>query len=621
MSNPPMVQVLPQSSRPPLDLGAMGGTRDEIVERMDDLVSMFNTLMGTELELVNDPTGGATDCKTVIRVPFDDPEAYLVCEHELSHPFSGTDLELTEAFREKAVERLLTRAGIPITSPDAIPYKAKLAMLVHNLWNVLEDWRSCSVWGEVYYGGAMLLQKRWKAIAEYDRSKDAETDLGAYLARLAAGFDTPTAPPEFRRCAPHMIAARAQVELVDNKACLAITARLIDEIADELLGHYPPPPKAKNSPRQQAQHKLKILAQALPNPQSSSASNPQPDPGKLGSKDLRPDPTKPKNKRRVSAKTMGQLRKLMTANDKDGDPANGKKSSLKRLLDDGTTKMNSRIAAAKKKLGQQTKSEQNQHDEMMANAGRVCGIKTFHVVPSNPLPKPSRKAGAMRRYLEQVHLEQTHISSFAGTKVNVPAIIQARLSGNMGTVPIFTKTVESGGLQLLILADVSGSMVGHGLEMLEQALSDVQFSCRGLPVDLHLWCFSSDLYFFDKFGSPRGAQGVQMMYTSMVQALDVAVEWSRAGRVDRGIILITDGQPTSNRHRKSTGNASLDLQAVMKELRADGVILSALAIGSKTDQYDLVFGEKKYALVKSLGDIPKALADAARVIVEAHLRK
>jgi|SaaInlStandDraft_7_1057024.scaffolds.fasta_scaffold00311_8 hypothetical protein len=606
--------------RPPLNMGAMGGTRDEIVERMDDLVATFNVLMGTELDLVDDPSGGATDCKTVIRVPFDDPEAYLICEHELSHPFAETDLELTEMFREKAVERLLTRAGIPITSPDAIPYKKKLAMLVHHLWNVLEDWRCCSVWGEVYYGGATLLRQRWESVAQYDMAKDSEEDLAAYLGRLAAGFDTPTAPPEFRKCAPHMISARAQVELVDNKACLAITARLVDDIADELLGFYPPDPK-KNSPQSQAQAKLHALAQTLSVGTPPSAQNS--DPGKLGAKDLQPDPTKGTkgSKRRVSAKAMGQMRKLMTASNKDGDPAANKKSSLQSLLDDGTEKMQQRISAAKSKLGQQTKSQKNQQEEVLVNAGRVCGIDTKYVSPVVSLPKPSRKAGGMRRYLEQIHLEQTSIPAFTGTKIHVPTFVQARLSGNLSSYPVFQRTEESGGLQLLILADVSGSMVGHGLDMLEQALADVEFSCKALPVDLHLWAFSSSLYLFKKFGSPRNAPGLQMQYTSMVQALDVAVEWSKAGKTDRGVILITDGLPTSCRHRKSSGNPSKDLQDVMKELRGDKVILSVLAIGSRTDQYDSVFGEKKYGLVKSLADVPGALADATRIIVEVHLKK
>jgi hypothetical protein len=612
-----MIQLLP---RPELNLGAIACSPEETIERMGDLVATFNTLMGTKLTLEDTPLGGATDCKTFIRVPFYDREAYLICEHEISHSFAGTDLALTEVFREQAVERLLTRANIPITSPDAAPYRLKLNGLVHHLWNVLEDWRCCSVWGEVYFGGASLLQERWKLIAEYEMPNAAETDLAAYLGRLAAGTDTPTAPAEFQRCAPHMKAARAQVELVDNKACLAITARLIDAIADELLLSYPPDPTQPQTPHTQAISKLQALASALPPPpQTPTPPPPQPEPGKLGSKDLHPDPAQSKKTRKVPAKTMGELRKLMTASDKDGDAQ--KKSSLQKLLDDGTQKMNHRISAAKATLGAQTRSDQGQKEDLLLNAGRDCGIPTSHVTPIGKLPKPSKRAGGLRGYLEQVRLEQEWVSAPVGNTIYIPAVIQAKISKKLGSSQLFQRAEEVVGLQLLLLVDVSGSMRGHGLDMLERAIADVEYTCKDLPVDLHLWAFSSELYIFNKIGSPRDAPGVTMMLTSMVQALDVAVEWSRSGNVDRGVILITDGLPTSCRHRKSSGSPNDDLQTVMRELRQEGVVLSVLAIGSRTEQYDSVFGEKKYGLITGLADIPKALGDAARLIVEAHLKK
>ena len=102
-----------------------------------------------------------------------------------------------------------------------------------------------------------------------------------------------------------MKAARAQVELVDNKACLAITARLIDAIADELLLSYPPDPTQPQTPHTQALSKLQALASALPPPpQTPTPPPPQPEPGKLGSKDLHPDPAQSKKTRKVPAKTM-----------------------------------------------------------------------------------------------------------------------------------------------------------------------------------------------------------------------------------------------------------------------------------------------------------------------------
>ena len=84
-------------TRPPLNLGAMAASSvEENVERMQNLVETFNKMLGTEVALQDDPNGGSTDCKTFVRVPFADPEAYLICEHELSHLFGETDLDLTK---------------------------------------------------------------------------------------------------------------------------------------------------------------------------------------------------------------------------------------------------------------------------------------------------------------------------------------------------------------------------------------------------------------------------------------------------------------------------------------------------------------------------------------------
>lgn len=609
-------------SRPPLNLGAMAAPSVEVnVERMENLVETFNKMLGVEIALQDEPTGGCTDCKTFIRVPFADPEAYLICEHELSHLFGETDLDLTKEFVTKAVERLLNRAKIPITSPDAIPYKGKLEKIVQTLWNVLEDWRCCSLWGEIYFGGASLLTQRWKDIAQHQREAEAKEDLVVYLMRSAAGFETDGAPPEFKACRPHMDKARGMVELVDNSACLAITARLIDDIADELLRQNPPPSSQnQNSPQQRGLNALTALGSAVKPPNSGppKPSPPSTEQG-IGAPDVKPDQT---NKNligsRVSASMMRQIRKLMTAS--DDDPDQDGVTSFQKLVQAGAEKMNDRIAAAKAELGKNRKSEKEQSTEQLSDAANSCGIRATHVTPPHKLPKPSKNAGNVRRYLEQIRLEQERISSASGTRVNVQKIIQAKAAGNLGSMPLFQRKHEVGGMQLLILADVSGSMAGSGLEILDQAIADVEFSCKGLKVDLNLWTFSTDLYFFTKIGSVCAVPGMYMSLTNMVRALDTAIEWQKQGTGDRAVILMTDGMPTHLRGRKSSGSALDDLAAVMKEIRREGVVLSTLAIGGYIELFDKVFGAGRYGLVRNIEDLPAALTNAVKVIIEAHLK-
>jgi len=608
------------SKRPPLDLGAMAApNQEENVARMENLVATFNKMLSTKLELLDDPAGGSTDCKTVVKVPFADPEAYLICEHELSHAFAETDLDLTKEFTTKAVERLLTRARLPLTSASAAPYRPKLQQLVHLLWNVLEDWRCCSVWGEIYFGGASLLQQRWKDIAKYSKEEDAEKDLVTYLMRAASGFETDKAPPEFKACRPHMERARSQVELVDNAACLAVTARLIDDIADELLKFYPPPPSnTPNNAQQTAMSKLTALSNAVQTPAQGPPSPPNSSQQGLGHKDVTPDLTATSSSR-ANAKTLRQIRKLMTAD--DDQPGPDGKTSFQSLCEEGAEKMNARIAAAKAELGKQRKSNKQQQEEILSTASSSCAIRSFRVTPAHKLPPPSSDAGKVRRYLEQVKMEQEKISCSRGSKVNIPKLIQASASGDRSSVPLFQKKSEVGGLQLLILADVSGSMSGPGLDILDRAISDVQFSCTGLKVDINLWTFSSDLYFFTKIGSVKAVPGMYMMYTNMVRALDVAIEWEKQGKGDRAVILMTDGMPTHTRGRKSSGNAVTDLTTVMRELRKDGVVLTTLAIGPHEPMFDGIFGKGNYGLVKTIQDLPAALTNAVRIIIEAHLRK
>ena len=611
-------------NRTPLDLGAMGGTPGELLERMQILTATFSKMMGKDFDLVNAPSG-STDCATFFRVPLQDPEAYLILEHEISHPFGGTDLELTEAFRAKAVERLLKKASIPKTHPDAIPYTAKLEGLVHHLWNVLEDWRCCSVWGELYAGGADLLRQRWHDIAANDMEDQAEKDLISYLGRIAAGVETPGAPDEFKACAKHMKIARSRVELVDNKACIALTSRLVDDIADELLKQFPPDPQQNSTRQQQQQMKLDLLNKAISNMGDSGKGHGDNEDNPLGGKDLQPenDPTGRKRKKKVSAKKLLEIQKLMTAKDDDsktGKDGSKEDSSLEKLLKSGTEKMFSRIQVAKKELGKAKKSRKRGQEDILLSAAKVSGIRGSMVTPSQRLPSPTPRAARMRRHLENVKMKKEMRRAWTGQDLDIESVINAKISNSFSTTKLFKETRKYGGMDLLVLMDVSGSMAGWGMDLLDQAVANIDFACKGVNVRLQLWGFSSELFFFSKVGSPKNVPGLTMGMTSMVQALDAAWEWAKTAKTDRAVLMITDGFPTSCRGRRSTGNAVEDLHAVLREMRVDGIVVSILGIGSQnSDYYDNAFGVGRYGLVATVPDLPKALEESARVMIESHM--
>lgn len=607
--------------RPQIDLGSMGGTPEELLDKMQSLVDTFSKILGADFDLVNAPSG-STDCKSFFRVPLEDPEAYIILEHEISHPFAGTDLALTEAFREKAVERLLQRAGMSKSNPAAAPYKGKLEGLVHHLWNILEDWRCCSVWGEIYPGGSALLQQRWRDIAEHEMEEQAKVDILTYLGRLAAGVDTADAPPEFQACAKHMHKARSKVELVDNKACLALTSRLIDDIADELLRQFPP--DQPQSSRQAGQTKLNLLQKAMSGMSGGKAAGDNED-NPLGGKDLQQEVDhlgRPKRKK-VKASQMLQIRKLMTASDNDGEEdedGNKGSSSLQKLLDDGTEKMFNVIQAAKKELGKAKVGKKKGEEESLLGAAKVSGIRGVVVTPSQGLPKPTRGAARMRRHLENVRMKREMRNVWQGNEIDIESLIMAKISNQLQDTKLFKEERKYGGMDLLLLIDVSGSMYGLGMDLVEQAMANIDFACKGVNVKLHVWAFSSELYFFKKMGSPKNVPGMIMAMTSMVQALDAAWEWAKHKKTDRAVLMITDGFPTSCRARKSTGNPVEDLHSVLRQMRLDGIVVSILGIGAQnSDYYDTAFGKGRYGLVAQIPDLSKALEESARVMIESHM--
>jgi hypothetical protein len=158
------------------------------------------------------------------------------------------------------------------------------------------------------------------------------------------------------------------------------------------------------------------------------------------------------------------------------------------------------------------------------------------------------------------------------------------------------------------------------MDLVEQAMSNIDFASKGVSVTLHVWAFSSELYFFKKMGSPKNVPGMTMAMTCMVQALDAAWEWAKAQKTDRAVLMITDGFPTSCRARKSTGNPVEDLHSVLRQMRQDEIVVSILGIGAEnTSYYDTAFGKNRYGLVGQISDLSRALEDSARVMIESHM--
>lgn len=691
---------------PVQDLGPMSGTPDEIYKRALTIVSVFQKLCQLDsLELKAD-SHGYTDCATFVAANFEDPEAYLTVEHELSHIFFDSDLALGEQFRTLIIEDMFAKAGFKITAPEMAPYKQKLEEFIHHTWNCLEDHRVRSLWEEIFPGGGYFLEERWYNIAEHCLEAAAKTDLHGYMARTAGtNRDTLGAPAQFTQFFTDIVQAKNKVDKADNKTCLAVTKQLIDAIADglhnwavtngvpahsvvkqmlapstydeDLLKHAKQvklvPETATDvssaiPARLEALSKIVQLVGATSSgggngngqpsgPASIEAGGPQFNP--MGGKDISPKPSKNQNRNtRVNASDVRRIKQIakMAGKAQQGDEQ--AQADLEDMIKKGAEEMKRKIQLAKSELGKADGEVNEQEADKVEylNAAAAAGIRAYVMQDPKELPKPSAGSYKVQAELEKIKMQRKLKRFEEGDDIDIEAFIDAKINKQLSTAKLFKYTTKESGMDLLILTDCSGSMYGNGIAMVDQAMADIEQAVKNLKVKTHLWGFSNDLYVFTKKGSMQGVGGGG---TELIPALDTALEWARQSKASRGIIMLTDGYPTSCRNRNSTGNPRQDMYNVLTEAQQEGIVISILCINEhvgeyiqctacngsgayaypnkpgycgncnntlhwenrQKEQYDTWFGANNYALVATKADIATQLPLAARALVLNHIKR
>ena len=637
----------PPRTRPPLNLGAMARTPDQLWTLSQRLVTSFSGLLAKEkpFNLLRGEKG-CTDCRTYIQFDPTDPEGYLVVEHELSHVLFESDPVLVDKFADNRAQRLLDRAGIAYRAEGAETFE-KLKNVLFTVVNALDDWRCCWLWSEIYPGGGSLLQKRWEMIAEYELEDAAEKQLLIYIMRRLAGVETPNAPALFRECDPDIDWARQSVGAVDFTTCLGFSGMLVDKIGSRLIEHekkqkqsrqqggggapqaggagQPPPPGGGGGGQGPGQ---KNLPKAKPGFDQAKADARQ-RAEQLAKLDIgnTPIPGLGQNDRVIgsqgravtpSASVQAKLRSLENA------AKFGQQGEFAKMIEKGSKEMQQRIEDAKKALNVEVKGESAVKAEKFLAAFRTAGIdKTTMVRPSGQLPPPTGTALQVRRRLEKIRNERRLRHSDDGIDVDFDELLEAMLANELHNEPaVFLDMKQDPGLDLLLLLDVSGSMLGLHLTLLDQAVADLK-AAAGASTKLSVWAYDTQVYIFETIGSLQNVQGIRHGGTSSVQALDAAYEWAKNDRSKRAILFATDGYPTSVRGRNSTGDPIKDMRNVIDEIRAAGVPLSVLALGPETTRpmYDRAFGKGMYGLLQTLASMNAALLRAAEILVELHTKK
>lgn len=640
--------------RPPLKLGPMGGTPEDLWESAQRLVATFGKIAGVGDIKLLPGTSGSTDCKSYVRLNPSDPELYLIAEHEVSHIVFGSDVAAASIFARKRAQRLLEGAGLPGNDESL---RSPLERVIHFLWNILEDWRICLLWSELYPGGGELLQQRWQDICKYELQARGCQELVAYLACVAAGAPPDLAPDEFKACAKHIEWAMNMVLGVDAYTCLGISGLLVDRLADELIPKptpKPPPmagsqddedeseedeseddsdeeeeqdkkgkPKiqaaSKNrgrNPRQAAQQRQQMQAQNEMKVQALLKVAPavgEDNPDGIGEDDM----DLPASARVTpDASIMAKVSRIEKA-------INGDEKAIEELREKGKEEMEARLEQARKLMSMPQMSDSAVQAEKFLAAFSIASIPGRIVTPALPLPPTSRQGLLMKKELEKIRMKRKFQLSDEGDDVDVESYIEASANNELHEDPkVFLKIRKESGMELLILGDVSGSMLGPGIELLDQAMSDIDFATKP-EIKVAQWAFSMEVYVFEKLGSFRGVPGVMHGGTAIVQSLDAAFEWAKNSKSQRAIILATDGFPTTCRGRNSVGDPTKDMRNLLSDINRAGITLSVLCYGGENMRahYDEAFGAGAYGLFDNKQGLSQGLLQTARALVINHIKK
>lgn len=655
-----------------VDLGVLGGDKEYVTQRVHDLLDTFNNILKfvltrtrttfdqqgnrvkkseyTPLTLRYTPRGmsGHTDCKTFISVPVDEYDGLLVAEHELSHILFKSDLGMLQGFQLYVIQKIFTRAGIPMASSEAALYKPGLEQCFFQCWNLLEDLRVRNHWSKIYEGSGHLLLERWKRIAAspaYDVAKD---NIIAYVARTALGIDTPDCNPVFKKFDEHIKQAADTAIHTNSKGCIAITARLFQKIAEVIMQDIRDNPQGEgNGGGQGGTNLWKKTIVVL-----SSKSRPVNVSGMPGADDIRSNNSSPYGQqfrgrsgrgreiKRVDTNStwteISAMKKMVDrhAKQKSNLPPNVP-TDFERLLEEGEQEMedlvdnciDAMIEEQQQRLADAVEEEETDYKKLVNFEGAV-GIKCVDVdsSQSKPLPKHSTSAEAVRYELQKIKSQMKHRLAEEGDDLIVEEHIDAKLNRELPDADIFEETIVESGFDVLLLVDVSGSMSGTGMEVVNQTVADIQYAIENTKTTLKVWGFSTQVYILDKAASLQNPN-VWMGGTAMIRSLDMAYEWAKLNKSKRAILLVTDGWPSYCRARRSTGDAQKDLENVMKELEMDGIPISTVAVGgwgtyeSNIKMYDKIFGKGKYGYVDSVHTAGPAIVRSAQALVSAFLKR
>lgn len=191
-------------------------------------VDVFAGITGRKLWLKNADDGQAKTNGFLIEVPFDDPHAYQLTEHEISHVLFESDVLAKAYFVEeyaKKVSEVASKRGVDLSARN-------IRIAIDTIANVLDDERVISLWGLLYRGSEKIM-RRMKYEDAQPYVDQAHDNLLTLLCCLAGRVEVPEG--KLDRFRPYMLEALRKVYHRDHHAVLVASKWLIAMMVGEII--------------------------------------------------------------------------------------------------------------------------------------------------------------------------------------------------------------------------------------------------------------------------------------------------------------------------------------------------------------------------------------------------
>lgn len=566
-------------------------------------VDVFAGITKRRLWLVDTQEGGYTDGHA-IGIPFQDPDCYLILEHELAHVlFESNGYAMAvflEDYGQKAVELAATH-GMRL---DVLRFRESLGFLA----NVLEDHRVDGLWGLIYRGSAQRM-KEMEARQAQAWKEAADGSLLAFFVCATHGVPVQSSFEKYRGI---WMEALRKVEFRGFGATLLAVKWLVTKVVTELIEESKEDPTSQES-RVRA---LKLFVELLGSRQVEDTLERAIVLGELRATAY---PTT-EDKHQAAALTA----KVLTLDVKDTQ-------NVQSYLDATARDMQRKIEKTKEALRATMEVDAWLAKDAMAKV-------VFSDVSGRASEHEDRDAVCrLRARFNRIHGRRKNALSEAGTVIDIPAYLEGRFADEMQ--PCFQHEVRGRGFRAIVLLDRSHSMLGRKERSSDRVCRVLTRALRFPAVRFSVWGFQSThngQVDISRFSPDSDSFSNEVLAckgnTPLHVAIRVACRALREGNEIKHLFVVTDGEPCYvNREGQQLNTAFLHRTVAesVQEARRRKIGVSAFLVTPNADAarhnlgkaFQMMFGSPRFWTILPEKQMEGMLVQAISSCFLASLRR